>query len=346
MLNTGSMINRHAPRLAAFLTVSALVFGSSAAVAQHDHAKGHSHDHSHAHEAKSAVSTIKIEIVPDENHVAGKTAETIVRLTGPGGKPVSLDDLDVAHTEKIHLLIVNEALTDYHHEHPVGSDKPGEYRFKFKPRFGGPYYVWADLLPLATKVQEYSKTEVKVKGTPDKPRNNTNTSAEVDGYKFTWTVEGNKPLRTGASAEVKVRVTGPDGQPFKQLEPVMGAYAHMVAFPTNLESVTHVHPSGPEPTTNSERGGPDLSFHVVPEQAGFHKFYLQTQIGGRDKFVAFGVDVAAGSPTTADANAIYTCPMHPEVRQKGPGKCPKCGGMALVPEKKDGEKVNDHSHGH
>jgi P-type Cu+ transporter len=28
---------------------------------------------------------------------------------------------------------------------------------------------------------------------------------------------------------------------------------------------------------------------------------------------------------------IYTCPMHPEVRQRGPGTCPKCG-MALEPE--------------
>jgi Cu+-exporting ATPase len=25
---------------------------------------------------------------------------------------------------------------------------------------------------------------------------------------------------------------------------------------------------------------------------------------------------------------IFTCPMHPEVRQEGPGSCPKCG-MAL-----------------
>jgi Cu+-exporting ATPase len=32
-----------------------------------------------------------------------------------------------------------------------------------------------------------------------------------------------------------------------------------------------------------------------------------------------------------DQNAWYICPMHPEVRQKGPGSCPKCG-MALEPE--------------
>ena len=35
--------------------------------------------------------------------------------------------------------------------------------------------------------------------------------------------------------------------------------------------------------------------------------------------------------TVASAGAIYTCPMHPEVRQVGPGSCPICG-MALEPE--------------
>src|SRR4051794_9376691 len=33
----------------------------------------------------------------------------------------------------------------------------------------------------------------------------------------------------------------------------------------------------------------------------------------------------------APAGAIYTCPMHPEVKQVGPGACPICG-MALEPE--------------
>jgi P-type Cu+ transporter len=33
-----------------------------------------------------------------------------------------------------------------------------------------------------------------------------------------------------------------------------------------------------------------------------------------------------------DASAAYTCPMHPEIRQIGPGSCPICG-MALEPER-------------
>ncbi len=39
----------------------------------------------------------------------------------------------------------------------------------------------------------------------------------------------------------------------------------------------------------------------------------------------------AAAPTAAEAAAIHTCPMHPEIRQVGPGSCPICG-MALEPE--------------
>ncbi len=31
------------------------------------------------------------------------------------------------------------------------------------------------------------------------------------------------------------------------------------------------------------------------------------------------------------ASKLYLCPMHPDVRQLTPGKCPKCG-MELLPE--------------
>ncbi|MGO4123624.1 heavy metal translocating P-type ATPase [Inquilinus sp. YAF38] len=37
-------------------------------------------------------------------------------------------------------------------------------------------------------------------------------------------------------------------------------------------------------------------------------------------------------PAAAPAGTIYTCPMHPEIRQEGPGSCPICG-MALEPER-------------
>ncbi len=41
-----------------------------------------------------------------------------------------------------------------------------------------------------------------------------------------------------------------------------------------------------------------------------------------------------------DSDAVYTCPMHPEIRQKGPGNCPICG-MALEPEEVSLEEVEN-----
>ncbi|HUH56523.1 MAG TPA: YHS domain-containing protein, partial [Rhodanobacter sp.] len=47
----------------------------------------------------------------------------------------------------------------------------------------------------------------------------------------------------------------------------------------------------------------------------------------REKFVADPSTYleAKVAPVAAPAGTIYTCPMHPEVQQVGPGECPKCG---------------------
>jgi Cu+-exporting ATPase len=62
--------------------------------------------------------------------------------------------------------------------------------------------------------------------------------------------------------------------------------------------------------------------------------YSFCSAGCRTKFAAdpekyLGVKSRAAEP--AIEGAIYTCPMHPEIRQVGPGACPICG-MALEPD--------------
>jgi P-type Cu+ transporter len=56
--------------------------------------------------------------------------------------------------------------------------------------------------------------------------------------------------------------------------------------------------------------------------------------GCRTKFVADPETYLGDAPRTepkATPGAIWTCPMHPEIRQEGAGTCPICG-MALEPE--------------
>src|SRR5690606_20030701 len=50
-------------------------------------------------------------------------------------------------------------------------------------------------------------------------------------------------------------------------------------------------------------------------------------IADPDKYLAPRAD----EPEPAIPGVIYTCPMHPQIRQEGPGPCPICG-MALEPE--------------
>lgn len=70
--------------------------------------------------------------------------------------------------------------------------------------------------------------------------------------------------------------------------------------------------------------------------AGTQYFFCSTRCA--EKFAAaseqfLNKSKADAAPAEEDPNAadtIYTCPMHPDVRQRGPGDCPICG-MALEP---------------
>ena len=77
---------------------------------------------------------------------------------------------------------------------------------------------------------------------------------------------------------------------------------------------------------------PETARHSFEHDGKTHYF---CSAGCRAKFAGDPEHYLAGRhrEPMADApeGAIYTCPMHPQVRQIGPGSCPICG-MALEPE--------------
>ncbi len=84
---------------------------------------------------------------------------------------------------------------------------------------------------------------------------------------------------------------------------------------------------------------PVCGMTVDPSASAHHARHDDTDFhfcsaGCRTKFIAdperYLGDAARPEPQ-APAGAIWTCPMHPEIRQVGPGTCPLCG-MALEPE--------------
>lgn len=57
---------------------------------------------------------------------------------------------------------------------------------------------------------------------------------------------------------------------------------------------------------------------------------------------AYQYPVATENPSAESRSDVWTCPMHPQVQQSQPGKCPLCG-MALV---RRGETGAQSGHAH
>ena len=101
-------------------------------------------------------------------------------------------------------------------------------------------------------------------------------------------------------------------------------------------SHSHASQDGPSPQTVLD---PVCGMSVDPAKTAHHaehngQAFHFCGAGCRTKFVADPERYLAKDkrpPPPAPKGAIYTCPMHPEVRQTGPGSCPICG-MALEPE--------------
>jgi len=89
----------------------------------------------------------------------------------------------------------------------------------------------------------------------------------------------------------------------------------------------HLPPAGTIDPVCGMRVDPGTSAHRH-SHAGRDYFFCSA--GCRAKFAAAPNKYLGEDAPVAAPSAIYTCPMHPEIRQEGPGHCPICG-MALEP---------------
>ena len=100
----------------------------------------------------------------------------------------------------------------------------------------------------------------------------------------------------------------------------------------------HDHAARPKATTVKD---PVCGMTVDPATTAHHHeiggtTYHFCSAGCRTKFIAdphryLHPQAETVGPTDVPEGAIWTCPMHPQIRQAGPGSCPICG-MALEPE--------------
>ncbi len=243
--------------------------------------------HGHTNSQKPSIN-MSIEKIFNER---GKKTIIFKLTDAKTNKPITFNDLAEVHTQKIHLLIIDDSLSDYSHVHPMAADKPGVYSFSWQPKKDGNYRIWADLVPLQTKKQEYLIANLYQSKSglatiiPDK-----SLKTVIDDYHFKLSFEKSN-LEKGKATMGKIEISNAQGTPVNFLEPLMGAYAHIVGFSEDFKNVVHIHPMGSEPKKENDRGGPELLFHIEPKKAGFIKLFAQVKINGKEYFAPFGVMV-------------------------------------------------------
>lgn len=238
-----------------------------------------------------AHAELQAALKDDKPLQAGREAELNILLTDSSGAAVTPAMLQKVHTQKIHLLVVDETLTDYHHLHPAAHGALGLYTASFRPQASGNYTVWIDVTPVEGE-QQYIPLQLKGARPCSGPCVNKKLSVISDAGVLKATLSFDSTPHQGLDAMGMLHVTDGEGHPVPMLEPVMGAFAHIVGFYEDLSGVVHTHPLGDEPQTAFDRGGPDLMFHLEPEKAGYIKLYVQLRYAGQDVFLPFGVNVA------------------------------------------------------
>jgi hypothetical protein len=220
---------------------------------------------------------------------AGAEVRAVVTLRTANGKPIAPPDLVVTHTRRLHLLVVDPALGDYQHVHPEPGVVPGEWTFRFTPRGGGVYRVFADFTPAATGRGLYASDDLVVSG-PAVPAPRPGSVVEKDGHRFNLAVSP-RPARAGQPLDLEFTVTRGDGGPVA-LQKVMDAFAHLVAFDAGRTGFAHLHPVDAPAGATADSSRVALRFKLTIPRAGVYTVWAQVSIAGREDFVPFQLQVA------------------------------------------------------
>jgi plastocyanin len=230
---------------------------------------------------------------PHGGHVMAK-AMLMVR-TEPGdvqeGLPVTLqmmihddrgamvEEFEVIHEKKIHLIVVREGLDEFAHLHPeLHAD--GSFSIEHTFPKAGKYRLYVDHKP-AGQPQATATGSVEVAGDVEAAAElMPNAPGRVQGDGLAADVA----IEAGAANATMIRFQVLEGdEPVENLEPYLGAMGHLVVISADGAEYVHAHPAG------ESQSAPDgnVSFEAHFMKPGLYKGWGQFQRGGQIHTIPF-----------------------------------------------------------
>ena len=189
---------------------------------------------------------------------------------------------ETVHDKLLHLFIVSRDLEYFAHVHPdVARDGAFVLKHSLPP---GEYMLIADFVPVGGTAQTLQRAiVVGVKAASAGVGGRVFRPGAVDGVRVELKVEDMVP---GKEACLTFTLSDDTtGQPITDLQPYLGAPAHMLMVRADLGDAVHAHPE------ELQTGGPRISFHPLIPAEGDYKLWLQVQRAGRVITVPFWITV-------------------------------------------------------
>ena len=225
----------------------------------------------------------KNEIVSSNTIQPGESVSVDLILETQGGAAIASHELAKTHTKKMHLMLIDASLEDYHHVHPDAVDLNGRYRFSFFPRRPGSYRAFAEIVPLRTRRQMIATSMFAVSGTSIKAKFEDSRTSLSDGVRFSLRGIPNK-LYAGNDYKINLDVSNENGSAL-QLEDIMGAHGHMVAFDKAGRGFAHMHPTSS--VIGAVKSDELLSFLFNVPNPGWYRLFAQVKVKGNEVFGRF-----------------------------------------------------------
>ncbi|WP_282937200.1 hypothetical protein [Paenibacillus sp. RC67] len=205
-----------------------------------------------------------------------------IQITDSGNK--AIENFDLSHEKKMHLIVVSKDLSYFNHIHP---DYKGKGSFDITTQFpaGGQYKLFADFVPTGKSSATKSQW-MTVQGETPKPeaiQPDTTLTKVIDGKEITLTYD---PLKAGKETTLTFTIKdAPSKKPITNLQQYLGAVGHVVILSEDAEQYLHVHPMEEKAT------GPDAKFMTTFPKSGVYKMWGQFQHEGKVFTVPFVVKV-------------------------------------------------------
>jgi len=209
----------------------------------------------------------------------GKPCRFEMNIKQADGSPLGKKDVALSHTKRIHLLAIDSTMDDYQHLHPDPDPLfNGIWRFTLTPQNAGEYKFYLDLIPLRSPRRVLLAAQFEVPG-ESRVAQSSETSLIVQKGDREFLLDASTVEGSNDDWLLTFSALDKNGKDLP-LKPVMGAFAHLVAFEPNTAGFAHLHPLEYEPPQSKEdcRIGP-LSFNFKSPAPGNYRLWAQIKVG-------------------------------------------------------------------